>query len=236
MPTADDRTATHPARPRSKRGEGGGGAADDVLDQLRRRISSHALPPGSRIQETDLAREFDISRARVREILGALEQRGLIERIPNRGAVVMRLEPKEVFEIFDVREVLEGLCVRRATINAPDGAWDGLLESFGEPMRIAIEAGDIERYLDGLDEVRRAVIRWADNDHAANFLDLIFDKARVIAQRVTLLPGRAETGRRMHVEMLQCMAGRDAEAAERLKREIIRSAREWLERYRNFVL
>ncbi|ALG74348.1 hypothetical protein VY88_20240 [Azospirillum thiophilum] len=234
MSTAENSPAVRPPRPRSKRGDAG--SADDVLDQLRRRISSHVLPPGSRIQETELAREFDISRARVREVLGALEQRGLIERIPNRGAVVMRLEPKEVFEIFDVREVLEGLCIRRATINAPDGAWDGLLETFGEPMRAAIEEGGIEQYLDGLDELRRVVIQWADNTHAANFLDVIFDKARVIAQRVTLLPGRAEAGRRMHQEMLQCMARRDADAAERLKREIIRSAREWLERYRHFVL
>lgn len=212
-----------------------GAATESVLKTLHERISRQVLPPGSRLQEMEIAREFEISRARVREVLGALEQRGLIDRIPNRGAIVTRLAPKEVFQIFDVREVLEGLCVRLATVNAPDGEWDALIEKFGEPMKQAVGSGDIEVYLAGLDELRAQILRWADNIHARIFLDEVSDKARVIARRVTVLPGRAEVGRRMHHEMLQAMRERDAAAAEQLKREIIRSARAWLERYREFV-
>ena len=56
-------------------------------------------------------------RARIREAFSALEQRGLVERIPNRGAVVTRLDLSQVFHIYDLREVLEGLCARLATQN-----------------------------------------------------------------------------------------------------------------------
>lgn len=210
--------------------------ADAVTATLRSRISTHVLPPGSRIQEVELAREFNVSRARVREALGMLEQRGLIERIPNRGAIVTRLEPREIFEIFDVREVLEGLAVRLATINAPDQTWTDLIHEFGDPMARKIESGDTEAYLTTLEELRGRTIHWAGSTTIANLLDLLLDKQRVIARRVTILPGRAEFGRQLHQKMVMQMAARQSHGAETTKREIIRSAREWLDRYRSFIL
>ncbi|MEX0729397.1 MAG: GntR family transcriptional regulator [Aquisalimonadaceae bacterium] len=210
--------------------------ADDVLQDMRRRIAEHDLPPGTRLQELDIAHQFNVSRSVVREVLGALEQRGLVNRIPNRGAVVARLDPKEIYEIFDIREALEGLCAHRATLNAPPGTWDPFIERFGPAMGQAIANGDIEPYIDGLEELRRETVRWADNTHAANFLDLVLDKARLIKRRVTLLPGRAAVGREMHLQMLHLMQAGDAEGAQNKKKEIIRSAREWLERYRSFIM
>ena len=74
-------------------------------------------PPGAKLREPDLAEEFGVASHRVRDALAALEQRGLVERIPNRGALVMRLDLSQVFYIYDLREVLEGLCARLATEN-----------------------------------------------------------------------------------------------------------------------
>ena len=210
-------------------------SAGEVMNELRARISRQDLQPGQRIQEVQVATEFGVSRTRVRDALGMLEQRGLIERIPNRGAVVARLEPKEVFEIFDVREVLEGLAVRLATLNAPAGTWDDLIETLGPAMAEKIEAGDIESYLEALDELRERTLLWADSAHISNFMGLVLDKARVIARRVTLLPGRAKEGRELHHRMLLHMAAGEAAEAERCKRQIVQTARTCLERYQNLV-
>ncbi|MGM0561220.1 MAG: GntR family transcriptional regulator [Pseudomonadota bacterium] len=209
---------------------------EDVLKIMRRRIAEHELPPGTRLQELDIANQFETSRSVVREVLGALEQHGLVNRIPNRGAVVARIELKEIYEIFDVREALEGLCARQATLNAPPETWDPYLERFGTSMETAIEAGELEVYINALEELRQDTILWADNSHAANFLSLVLDKASIIKRRVMLLPGRAPLGRKMHYEMLQLMQKGDAVGAEEKKKEIIHSAREWLERYRSFVM
>ncbi|MDA0982440.1 MAG: hypothetical protein O3A06_05270 [Proteobacteria bacterium] len=46
-----------------------------------------------------------------------------MERIPNRAAVVTRLDLAQVFAIYDLREVLEGLCVRLATQKTPRESW-----------------------------------------------------------------------------------------------------------------
>jgi DNA-binding GntR family transcriptional regulator len=59
----------------------------------------------------------------VRKALSVLEQRGLVERIPNRGAVVMRLELSHVAHLHDVREAIEGLCARLATIRGDRARW-----------------------------------------------------------------------------------------------------------------
>ncbi len=230
-----DRAAEGEAAPTERRKRGDGASVEAVMDVLRARISRHDLQPGQRIQEIQVAEEFGVSRSRVRDVLAMLEQRGLIERIPNRGAVVARLEAKEVYDIFDIREVLEGLAVRLATRNAPKGLWDDLIETLGPAMAEKIAAGDIESYLEALDALRDRTLQWADSAHTSNFLNLVLDKARVIARRVTLLPGRAEEGRALHHRMLLHMAAGEAAEAERCKREIVQSARACLERYQSLV-
>ncbi|MCE9642169.1 MAG: GntR family transcriptional regulator, partial [Betaproteobacteria bacterium] len=60
-------------RPAPSRAHG----AAALLPALRERIARHALPPGTKLLETDLAREFGVSRAKVRDAFGVLEQRGL---------------------------------------------------------------------------------------------------------------------------------------------------------------
>src|SRR5699024_12263458 len=82
----------------------------------RQRSSPTPYPAPSR-SETDLAAEFAVPRTRIRDALAALEQRGLVERIPNRGAVVIRLDLSQALHIYDVRCVLEGLAARLATQN-----------------------------------------------------------------------------------------------------------------------
>lgn len=221
-------------RPGLRRRPSSGGV--DVIAVLRERISGHTLPPGSRLREQDLASELGVSRARIREAFGALEQRGLIERIPNRGAVVVRIEPKQIYDIYDVRHVLEALVARRAAENAPDGAWDDLSERFGAPMEAALAAGDFDHYLDTLEELHRRMAVHADNAILSDMLDLIYDKTRVITRRVIILPGRAEVGLQMHRRLLKALAAREAGAAESVMREILSSARATLEKYQRFVV
>lgn len=211
-------------------------ARPDVLDILRQRIAAHVLAPGSRLRESELAEEFSVSRARIREVFGALEERGLIVRIPNRGAIVARLDPKQAFEIFDVRERLEGLCARLAAANAPDAAWDDLVARFGSPLDEALERGDFRAYLTALVVLRERMVRYADNSVAANMLDLIYDKAQVIARRVVILPGRIEFGLKLHRELLTAFIARDPDEAERIKRFIISSARDDVQKFQEFVL
>jgi len=209
---------------------------EDVLSALRDRIANHDLPPGSKLRENTLSEEFGVSRARIRDVFGALEERGLIERIPNRGAVVTRLEAGQAFELFNVREVLEGVAIRLATQNMPPETWDEFIEVFGSPLEEAIARGDLELYINVLARFRARMIEGAQSPLLVGLLDSIYDRTRVLIRRLVILPGRASQGVAEHRLMLAAMRAGDAEKAEDLKRANIRSSRETFRKFQKFVL
>jgi DNA-binding GntR family transcriptional regulator len=208
----------------------------DLQKALRERIARQEIAPGSKLREQELSKEFGVPRALVRETLCALEQRGLIERIPNRGAVVVRLDLSQVFEIYDLREVLEGLCARLATQNTSPESWQDMVDMFEGPMQEYVKRGDYESFLAGYGQFRRRLIEAAANPVLAGMLDSIYEKTQAIIRRIIILPGRAECGLSEHRAVLAAMRRGDAGEAERLRRENMRSAKDYLKRYQSFVL
>lgn len=200
------------------------------------RIAQQKVAPGSKLRETDLAAEFGVSRTRVREALGRLEQRGLVERVPNRGAVVARLDLSQVFHIYQIREVLEGLAARLATLAMPHEAWKDDLARFEGPLKELIERGDLQEYIEHYERLRRKIILAAANPLLAEMLDTIYEKTQVLIRRIIILPGRAEVGRQHHAAMLLAMCRGEAEKAEAIRRDGLRSATRTFEKYQHFIL
>lgn len=229
------------SRPSRTRGTGGGRgrrrtSAPNVLQMLRERIVRQDIAPGSKLRENDLAKEFGVPRTRIREAFSVLEQRELIERIPNRGAVVARLDMSQLFYIYDVREVLEGLCARLATQNTAPESWQDLLDLFSGPMTESVRKNDFDAFLAGYASFRQRLATAADNPVLTQMLDNIYEKTQVLIRRTIILPGRAEIGLREHRAVLQAMRKGDAEAAERLRRANMRSAKEYLRQFQKYVL
>jgi DNA-binding GntR family transcriptional regulator len=87
--------------------------------QLRERIVSGLLPPGARLVERELAQELGVSRVPVREAIRTLTAEGFVVASSPRRVVVKELTPKDVDELFELREALEvfaaGLAAERAT-------------------------------------------------------------------------------------------------------------------------
>jgi DNA-binding GntR family transcriptional regulator len=210
--------------------------ASEMLRVLRDRITSHELPPGTKLIEQDLAATFSVSRARVRDAFAVLEQRGLIERIPNRGAIVARLTAKQVIDLYETREVLEGLAVRLSAQNTKRDHWDDLIVAFDSPAEQAIKNGDFEEYATILNLFRREVIATCNNLLLASLLDSMLERTAVVVRRMIMVPGRALEGLNDHRAVLAAMKAGKADEAERLKRSNIRAARHVFERYQQFVL
>ncbi len=221
---------------RRKNGARANRETPQLVQELRRRISEHEILPGGKLKDQELAREFGVSRTRVREALAELELRGLVERIPNKGAVARRLELPQVFEIYDVREVLEGLAVRRAVECEDPHVWQEFLDTYDEEFERKVVGGDIELYEKEFTRFRNKLIEAARNPVLASMLDSVQDQTQIIMRRVLVLPGRVERGIRDLRLVLKAMADGKAEEAEQLRRSGIRSAIEDLKRYQRFVL
>jgi len=207
-----------------------------VIEALRRQIATGRLKPGTRLQEVALAEELGVSRVRIRDALLALQQRGLVEREKNRSAVVTRLDLKRIFEILELRETLEGLCVRLATEKRPPETWQPLVELFEGPMVRYAEEKNFEAYLAEVEKFRADCTEAADNATLKEMLTMLRDRTRLVVDRTTMLPGRIEQGVKELQEVVRAMRRGDAAEAERLRRANIRSQRAFVERYESFLL
>lgn len=92
-----------------------------ILKTVRRLLSdilAGTYGPGDRIREAEVAIRLGISRAPVREALRVLEQDGLIELMPWRGARVCKLEPEQMTDLFDLLGTVYGAVARFAVRHA----------------------------------------------------------------------------------------------------------------------
>jgi DNA-binding GntR family transcriptional regulator len=80
---------------------------DRVFTSIHGAIMSGELPAGSRLRVRDLAEQVGTSVMPVREAIRRLEESGLAERVPHKGAVVKRLTSTELEHVYDVRLLLE---------------------------------------------------------------------------------------------------------------------------------
>ena len=86
--------------------------AQTIATSLEEDIVLGRRHPRERLVEQELCDRFNTHRGDVRLALFELEKKGIVQRIPNRGAIVRDLTPKEVLEIYAVREELEVMAVR----------------------------------------------------------------------------------------------------------------------------
>jgi DNA-binding GntR family transcriptional regulator len=85
---------------------------DVIVTSLEEDIVLGRRHPRERLIEQDLCDRFKTHRGDVRLALFELEKKGVVQRIPNRGAIVRDLTPREVLEIYAVREEVEVMAAR----------------------------------------------------------------------------------------------------------------------------
>lgn len=119
----------------------------EVLDALRTAILADELRVGSRLLEAEVASQMGVSRAPVREAIRQLEQEGLVEIIPHRGAVVIGLPGAEIDAIYEMRAVIEGRAMA-AVARTLSADQDQRLRTLIDEMRAPLAAGDIDAVAD----------------------------------------------------------------------------------------
>ncbi len=112
---------------------------------ILQRIIDGQYPPGHRLKELQLAREFNTSQAPVREALRELEATGIIESEPHRGSRVRTVSERELGEAYQVRAVLEQLAGELAA-GKFSGGRETLLQRQADKVRRAYEKGNMQEY------------------------------------------------------------------------------------------
>lgn len=110
-----------------------------AADAVRNMILAGDLAPGDRLIEERLTEELDISRPPLREALRLLENEGIIERMPRRGAIVKTLTDQDVREILAIRAALERLAFETGIPVVEDSRLDAARAALHEMERCARE-------------------------------------------------------------------------------------------------
>lgn len=149
-----------------------------VFHKLRDDILSGRYKEHEELREVAIGEELGVSRTPVREAFRQLELEGLIQIIPNKGAYVTGITPKDVKDIYMIRSRLEGLCARWATehitleqmaemeenvylakFHAEKGHWDQLWELDNRFHDIMYEACDSKMLEHQLKDFHQYVLR-----------------------------------------------------------------------------
>lgn len=94
----------------------GGTRADELRTRIADEITSGLIPPGTRLDEVQLAERFDVSRTPVREALKQLSTIGLVTRGARRTMTVAEISSPQLDQMFELMGELEATCARLAAV------------------------------------------------------------------------------------------------------------------------
>jgi len=120
---------------------------DQIVSSIRTAIIDGELSPGSRLVDTDLAQQLNASRPTIREAFRRLEHEGVVVNFPYRGYFVAELRPSHVFELLELRGLLEGRAAEAAVLNLTDEAIE-VLYRLADSVRDLDYQQDVQRIRD----------------------------------------------------------------------------------------
>ncbi len=154
--------------------------AEELRLQLADEIVRGGLPPGSPLDESDIARRFSVSRTPVREALRQLVASGLVEARPHRGAVVARPSLERLTGMFEAMAELEAICAGLAAERMTP-VERHQLEAVHEELRVLSHAGNPDRFHEVNERFHNTVYAGSQNAYIAEM---------TLATRVRVQPFR----------------------------------------------
>ena len=140
--------------------------AEELRLQLADEIVRGVLPPGAALDETDVARRFNVSRTPVREALRQLVASGLVDARAHRGAVVAQPSIERLSGMFEAMAELEALCAGLAAERMP-AVERRALEAVHEELRVLSYAGNPDRFHEVNERFHNAIYAGSQNGYIA---------------------------------------------------------------------
>ncbi len=187
-----------------------------IKEILLARILNGEYEPGDRLVEMQIAQEFGISQAPVRESLRELEALGFVESEPYRGTRVREVTKAELTEIYPVRAALEEVAARMAAQRLA-GRVEALAAELAA-MHQAAEKGDLYEQVQHDVEFHRLIVEASGNRVLQDVWRSLRIEARTLISALKVdIGGHAIA--EMHRPVLEALAAGDAEKAGALLRK-----------------
>ncbi|HEY5820406.1 MAG TPA: GntR family transcriptional regulator [Propionibacteriaceae bacterium] len=193
---------------------------------MRTAIVNGEMPAGYRLRIRDIAALVGTSVMPVREAIQRLEEAGLAERIPHKGAVVKGLTLHELLHVYGVRRLLEVEAARlgAATIEESD---IGLMQVEYDKMRAAIEAGEAIAVLDHDEAFLSVLYQASGNTILTGTIRTLWEQCRfykIVGARATLQADDDSPLWRFQAQLLAAARSGDANLAAEITNESLLNA------------
>ncbi|MEX0428029.1 GntR family transcriptional regulator [Nocardioides sp. DS6] len=184
--------------------------ADEVFDRLHEQIATGAVAPGDRLDPTEIAASYGVSRTPVREAILRLDAQGLVERLPYRGVVVTGVDLAAAEDVAAMRIQLETLAVQAALPHLTEETLDRMRE-LHEELRSRVDGPDAQQAFSGLNrEFHMTLYRLAGSPTLIRLLTDLSAQAERMRLHFDVRRGRADDD---HARILAALAAGDAEEA-----------------------
>lgn len=201
------------------------GIMERIYTALFSRITSNQYGDSDWLREDSVAEEFGVSRTPVRSVLKQLEQDGLVELIPKKGARVLPFTLDDFEEIYDLRLALESLALRKAI---PLIKIDGLV-TLRQQMAALSDTDDTAQYRATHDGLHTYIVESTGCRRLIAFWSQVFRLNNSFwGAQDYLLPKVVDQTMQIHLDLIDALLERDVETASRLLAEDILFSKKWL--------
>jgi len=204
---------------------------ETLVESIEEMIYSGRLAPGTRITENALAEEFKVSRSLIREILLLLQQRGVIEILPYKGAVVYSFSYEELQQSVDFRACIEMWAVDMAFERITSEDIERLEKNLSATQK-AISAQDVKAIFNCDLDFHKQLVAKSGNKYAIRALDQFGVGLRLYALKHQREVNELEKVHQHHSTLLTVLKTGDKEAflcllQNHLQVEALDSAWQW---------
>jgi DNA-binding GntR family transcriptional regulator len=186
--------------------------SDVVFQKLRNDIVNGLYPKGYKLNEIKIAKEMDISRTPVREALKQLELEGLIDSIPNRGAVVVGISDQDVKDLCAMRQSIEDVAIRFAIDRMSTDDVEKL-EDIYDLMAFYTKKEDVDKIFDLNTSFHETIYQTLNSPQLESLLKHFQDLLSISRYRSLNREGRIQATLDEHGRILDAIKSRNAELA-----------------------
>ncbi len=206
-----------------------------VHADLRSKLLDGSLPPGSRLDYKQLAKELGVSTTPVREAVTQLASEGFVELVPRLGAVVRSLNQTSATEFYEVREAIETFAALKAAerlstrhldlLKGQLSTMQRVFSEFNATGKTCLEDAALREFLDADLAFHRTVLLGARNPALARTVEESQIQSRIFfADRGMHDNYRISLACQQHGEILAALEKRDGNAASEAMRGHIRTS------------
>lgn len=212
------------------------GLKDKVYFSLKQAIAAMDIYNGNsppKLDERKLADDLNVSRTPIREAITKLEQEGLVEVLPRRGAFVVRMSKKQIIEIIHIWAALESMAARMATEVATDTELATLREMLAKHNDN--NKFDIDEYSQTNLEFHQKIITLSKCQMLIDMTDALFIHVRAIRRKTIAERDRAVKSIVDHMKIIEAIESRNPNLSEKLVKTHALNLAEHVKKYVNYL-